>query len=658
MRKKLWIGLLFLSFVLPIVFAVPALAAAQNFPDTSDHWARDYILRLSAAGHINGYPDGSFKPDRFMSKAEFITVLISCKGVQAEDTNTISYSDTNNHWAEAQINEAVKRGILIPSEDPNGLLPDESVKRSQAAAMLVRALGKQPDSGSLSFNDQAVVEKSMYRDHIKTAYDLGLISGFPDGNFEPFQNMTRAQVSTVLSRFLDLQGNSSAVSPPLNTGTGSGNINTVVIEDESYSINSTPVYFKVDFTDIKVSSLTVVGDYLVLNGSQRYELDSFDDNPDIIVNNNRYGVNKMSISGNKLVVSPACRKFNRFTYGGYGYNADYIKIYINSANSEDYLSDLEILDEYRVELDGDTYNLKQDKITVALNKDFYDITKINLSTTDTTPQLIATDPVIFEGMSLSDIMAIFTGASILDLSQVKSIDFMLGGKRYNMSQVILDAQGNFTADSKSYSPDKAKMIINRIHYNINHIEMSKSKFIIYAGEGSMNEWVLINDEYRDPADVKIIWSGNIYNMDDVLVVSRDLLRIDGRQYELDSSFKVRFDNKIYDIDRIDYDSSIDATTIDTGSASSGYLANQPQEYVFFKDDREYQEGTADAVIYANGSWIEFDQIIILDPSHFTYKSSNYDLIDARVKIDRVEFYVVDTAWHGLNQVLDIHLEEK
>ena len=649
MKRKIWTGIIFFALLINTVFLSQSLAANLDFPDVKGHWAQEYITRLSSAGYVNGYPDGTFKPERNMSKAEFVTILISCKGIQAADTTSANYKDTNYHWAKAQINEAVKLGILVPSEDPNGFYPDDSIKRSQAAAMLVRALGKQPDSGTLSFNDRANIEKSMYRGYIKTAYDLGLITGFPNGNFEPFQTMTRAQVSTVISRYLDLQPVSSPLKP--------GSINTVIIDDESFNIYTTPIYFKVNFIDTKAASLSTSQGYLTLNGSQRFKLDSTTNNPDIIVNNNRYGVNKMTVKGNELLVYPSSRKINRFTYGTYSFNSDYVKLYINSANSELYLSDLEIIDEYTVKIAGNTYDLSRDKITIALNQDFCDITKIEFNTAGTTPQLVRTDPVIFQGMALSDIMAIFTGTSTLNLSSINNIDFILGGKRYNMSEVVLDAKGNFTAAGKTYSPADVVMIIDGIQYNINHIEVSNAKFIIYAGEGSSYEWVLINNEYRNPEDIKILWSGDIYDMDDVLVVSRNLLRIDGRQYELDSSFKVRFDNKTYDIDQVDYDPGISATIIRTGSISTGYLANQPDKYVFFKDGWEYQEGTSDTTIYVNGSWVDFDKIIILDPSHFTYKGTNYNLIDARVKIDQTEFYVVDTAWHGLHKVMDIYLEE-
>lgn len=656
MQRKFWAGLLFLSLVLnSFIFSGPPLSAATSFPDTSSHWAKDYIQQLSSSNYLSGYPDGTFKPDRDMSKAEFITVLTLCLGVEASDKTTVNYKDTGKHWALGRINEAVKRGILIPAEDPDGLRPDESIKRSQAAAMLVRALGKPADNGTLPFNDRATVEKSMYRGYIKTAYDLGLISGFPDGNFEPFRNMTRAQVCTVMSKFLAARGISTPVTPPSSSVTG--NINTLALGERLFNLQTTPIYIKINFTDLRISSIVAAGSSVLINGNQKLELESTSDNPDLIINNNRYAIRRYSLSGNKLVAYPGCRKFNRISPGTYTYNSDYIKLYINSVNSERYLSDLEIVDEYTVKLGEKNYNLSQDKVTIQLDKDFYDIKRVILGDSDTSPQLSKTDPVVFEGLSMSDILAIFTGTSTLNLQSSNRIDFIIDGKRYTMSQVKLDAKGNFTVNSKNYPSTNVIMIIDGTQYKINHIDINNSKFIFYCDAGSTHEWVIINNEYHNPDDVRILWDGGVYELNEVITVKRNILRIKGRQYDLDSSFKVRFDNKVYDIDRIDYDASLQATVIETGKTSTGYLASQPQKFVFFKGSRKLQEGANNVTIYVNYTWVDFNQILIVDPSRLTYKNSNYDLIGSRIKIDRIEYKIVDSSWHGLNQVLDLYLEE-
>ena len=107
MQRKFWAGLLFLSLIFnSFIFSGLPLSAATSFPDSSSHWAKDYIQQLSSLNYLSGYPDGTFKPDRDMSKAEFITVLTLCLGVEASDKTTVNYKDTGKHWALGRINEA------------------------------------------------------------------------------------------------------------------------------------------------------------------------------------------------------------------------------------------------------------------------------------------------------------------------------------------------------------------------------------------------------------------------------------------------------------------------------------------------------------------------------------------------------------------------
>lgn len=654
-KLKLWAGRLFLFMVInSLVFTSPSLSAAASFPDIEDHWAKEYIQELSSLNHLNGYPDGTFKPDRAMSKAEFVTVLNSCLEAEPSAETTLYYQDTGNHWALGRINEAVRREILIPSEDPNGLRPDESIKRSQVAAMLVRALGKPADNGALPFNDRAEVEKSDYRGYIKTAYDLGLLSGSPNGNFEPFRNITRAEVCTVMSRFLALDILTPAISP---SDPVTGSINTVVLGDRQFNLQTTPVYMKIDFTDYRINSIAAAGSSVLINGNQWLQLGSADDNPDLIVGNIRYAIREYSLSGNKLIASPGYRKFDRISLGTYTFNADYIKLYINSVNSEHYLSDLEIVDEYAVQLANKNYDLSLDKITVQLDKDFYDIRRVMLGDTETLPQLSKTDPVFFEGLSINDILAIFTGTTTLEPRSISHIDLIISGQRYTLSQVKLDAKGNFTVNGEIHPSTNVIMIINDIQYKINHIDLNDKKFIFYCDAGSTYEWVIINNEYRNPDDVRILWNGGIYELDEIVAVKRNVLRVNGKQYNLDSSFKLRFDNKVYDINRIDYDASLQATIIELGSLSTGYLISQPQKFIFFEDNYRLQEGISNVTIYVDYTWVDFNKILIADPSRLTYRNSNYELIGSRIRIDGTEYKIVDSSWHGLSQVLDLYLQE-
>mgnify|MGYP000070430982 CR=1 FL=1 len=652
MHKKIsWVMLLL--FLTSILAPTHALAAG-NFPDISNHWAKDYINDLAATGYVNGYPDGTFKPDKIVSQAEFLTVLILSMGANPTDSSTKYFNDTSKHWALKYINEAVKRGILIPSEYSNYLQPDVGLKRSQLAAMVVRALGKEPDYGPLNFSDSALVEQSDYRGYIKVAYDLGLLSGYTDGEFKPFEYVTRAQMCKVMSEFLKIYDGS-----PVNSGnTVSGPIKYIAIGDELYSLNQVPVYFKVNLNNIRISSISTNDDYIIVNNEYLVHLDSKRDNPDIVVNNKRYGVSKLLINGDKLVAYPSCLKIESLRQGNYTYYADYVKLYINAAYTEKYLSDMEIVDKYTVIIDNKTYDLETDQITIELGQNFYNIAAINLGEKEIDLKLELTDPVIIEGIDIDDIAAIFVEDDSLNLKKIDRIEFLIDGERYRQKDIIVDASGNFTVNNETFSPEGIVMIIDNSYYTIDHFRIYRNKYIFYCTENEQEYWVRLNNLYVDPEEVKILKDNVAYDMDEVLVVERNVVRINNKQYKVNSSFKCLYDGDVYDIDRIDYDTTRDCVEIRGEITDDSFWANQPSKYVFYNDDTKYQDGvTKNTRIYVERRWVDFDEIMIVDPAHLSYDGKSYDLIGARIRIDRVEFEVVDTSWRGQNRVMTIYMEE-
>jgi len=69
--------ILFLLFFVLICLGLGQAASAQTFTDVQDHWAKGYIDQLFEAKVISGYPDGAFRPDGHITRAEFIKALVS-----------------------------------------------------------------------------------------------------------------------------------------------------------------------------------------------------------------------------------------------------------------------------------------------------------------------------------------------------------------------------------------------------------------------------------------------------------------------------------------------------------------------------------------------------------------------------------------------------
>lgn len=648
MRKTVW-SLLVCAVIGLFLLAPVTSVAAAAFTDIKGHWAESYINNLVNDGYIKGYTDNTFRPDRTISRAEFLTIIMNIKGLKASASATNSFSDISGHWARGLINQAVNEGIVVKSEYSGTFKPNQALKRSEAAAMMVRALGQSPSAGTISFKDKTNVENSIYRGYIVAAYNLGLINGYSDGEFKPFELVTRAQACTMLNTFSKNTG--TATSPA-----GSGVLNRIVLGSNTYNFLTTPVYLKIGLNEVRITSLSVTGNSLFVNNTYLYSLNAGTKYPDLIVNNNRYVVNSMSASGSNLVVYPSSMRLNRLALGSLRYDPEFVKLYVGLVNSDYYLYDMEIIDQYTVKVDGKQIDLRNRSITIAPGNQFYIVERVILSSGDTALELTETDPVIFNRLTLSDITDIYVGNSRLDMDDISRIDFIIDNTRYYLNELTIDASGNFSVDNETYDSDEVLLLIDGEYYAIENIRIYDEKFTFYC-ERTDFEKVLINDEYYDVDDVKIIMDDTRYDLNSVLVVRRNVMRIAGRQYNLDSSFECLIDGRIHDIEEIDYDDDLDMVIIEVSKSSTS--SGQPTNYLFYSSGALLRASTSNPVyIYTSGNWRDFDDVTILDPTRYSYKGTNYNLIGAEIRIAGVEYEVVDTTWQGSTQQFRIHLEEE
>lgn len=662
--KRLAILMVFCIFT-GMLFPLGAEAAATSFTDTKTHWAKDYIATVANAGYVTGYYDGTFKPDKVITRAEFTSVLIRCLGYQPLSGSS-SFSDMNSHWGNGYVNKAVALGIIVPSDYGSTFGPNAGLKRSEICGMLVRALGEKPDNSPTGFKDSAAINKSVMRGYIKVACDLKLLSGYPNGNFEPFQAVTRAQMCKVIINFMSAQGKDLEAAPattttPSDTKTTtslSGDFSTLAISDQEYVLATTPVTFKINMTNVPATILSKQQGALFINGQYRFVLDSPVSNLAVVISDTLYPVNQFSASGSRLIIYPGKRKIASVTVSGHKYDSNFINLYVNSAGKGYYLSDLNILNSSTVELNGAKYNLPSDKITLELGNDFYDITALTLSSTATTPVLTLTNSVIARGANLSNVAAIFVGTNNLSLSGISTLQFVIDGQIYNLSEINIDAGGNITISGNTYDCKKVSMLINSTtQYKINSIALTNGKLFFYCADAPTNaNMVLLDNKYRDAAKVTIYKDGIAYDLDHVMIVSRNLVRIGGKQYPLDSTFKVNFDGNTYYIDEINFSSSLQIPVINTSTKTTG--VSSPVSYNFYVNNTLYQSGVNDQTsIYTSSKWVTFSSIAVSDPANFTYSSTTYALIGALVKIGSTQYKITDTAWRGSSQIMELYLKE-
>ena len=120
--------------------------ATPTFADTgADHWAYRHVEAATKSGYMQGYPDGRFRPDQAITRAEFVAVLLRLRTVPAVlPGGSTPFSDVApEYWGAAVLITANAIGVVAGY--PDGLFqPDASIRRDEAAAVLARALGHGP----------------------------------------------------------------------------------------------------------------------------------------------------------------------------------------------------------------------------------------------------------------------------------------------------------------------------------------------------------------------------------------------------------------------------------------------------------------------------------------------------------------------------------
>ena len=122
----------------------------SSYTDVSvNNWFNNAVCTLSNAGIISGYPDGSFKPNSKITRAEFATIASRFFDIEASGVD--AFPDISGHWAEKYINEAAAAGIINGYEDGT-FRPQKLITRAEAMTMVNRTLGRAPEKDHLLYD--------------------------------------------------------------------------------------------------------------------------------------------------------------------------------------------------------------------------------------------------------------------------------------------------------------------------------------------------------------------------------------------------------------------------------------------------------------------------------------------------------------------------
>lgn len=145
------------------------------------------------APFIEGYPDGTVKPEGKITRAEAATMIARLVGLDLTDTTAPAFDDTNQNWYYAAINAMVKKELMFAKDGK--FRPDEPITRGEFARAIYGLKGAL--EAVAPFED---VKGHEFEAAINEAFGHGYINGYPDGSFQPDGEITRAEAAKILNR--------------------------------------------------------------------------------------------------------------------------------------------------------------------------------------------------------------------------------------------------------------------------------------------------------------------------------------------------------------------------------------------------------------------------------------------------------------------------
>ncbi|WEK56260.1 MAG: glycosyl hydrolase 53 family protein [Candidatus Cohnella colombiensis] len=186
------------------VMAVDKDVEAPTFSDITGHWAEVNINQAVSSGIVKGYTDGTFKPGKTVTRSEFAVMLMNALKPQGEGVE-LSFTDTANigAWAKKAVAQAVQAGIIQGYSDGT-FRPNAEITRAEMAAMIAVALGQSIEANAVTgFADDEDIP-AWAKGSVAYLKQAAIMNGKGNNQFAPRDHATRAEAVTVILKMLAL----------------------------------------------------------------------------------------------------------------------------------------------------------------------------------------------------------------------------------------------------------------------------------------------------------------------------------------------------------------------------------------------------------------------------------------------------------------------
>ncbi|NLY08834.1 MAG: hypothetical protein GXZ11_02880 [Tissierellia bacterium] len=203
--------------MLAMIFQTGAILVvdAKSYPtDIAGHWAEKTIEEALDKGQFKGYEDGTFKPEKSLTVAEFTTLVARALGIEVVSAE--------GHWAEGTFRKLFADKVLLEAEYGRETW-DKPITRAQAAKLLKHMLEKnlsEKEAVKWDIKDLSTIEEQ-YLPFVKWCLDRGLLAGDEVGQFSGDDYITRAQSVVVVQRIVNkIEASKKVEEVKSSSGTG------------------------------------------------------------------------------------------------------------------------------------------------------------------------------------------------------------------------------------------------------------------------------------------------------------------------------------------------------------------------------------------------------------------------------------------------------
>jgi len=240
-----------LLFMIMIILTMPLQVFALN-NDYEGHWAEETINLWIDKGYINGYSDGSFKPDGLITRAEFVTIVNKLNGyTEKADINFTDVKDSD--WYYEEVQKGFKAGYISGVSDTK-FSPNENLTREQAAVIISKLMNMEENLE----NTNTFIDKDKISDWAKgsvnSAVNSNLILGYKDYSFKPQNPIKRAESIVILFRTTNFSDTSDLI------------VNKPQTIIENKTVNNLHITREIGDGEVTLKNVTVKGELLVEGG--------------------------------------------------------------------------------------------------------------------------------------------------------------------------------------------------------------------------------------------------------------------------------------------------------------------------------------------------------------------------------------------------------